>query len=557
MASSSSQRRCVFVGNIPYDATEEQLIQICEEVGPVVSFRLVLDRETGKPKGYGFCEYKDEETALSARRNLHGYEINGRQLRVDFAENDKGADRSREQGRGGPGLASNTGAPSILGDSSLHQPIGLQLAANAAAIMARALNEAQTSGITLSRSGLQGHSGLGGDPLTHYLAKMSRHQLCQIMSEMKALATQNGPLARQLLRTSSQLPKALFQGQIMLNMVTPQTLKMPNIRQTSGSVPQPLLQDSLQDQKSIAPPFHGQTPLQNVTEPGILAKRPDSQVSTLAQSPLISNPSALRGAVQPHFQHPQLEQTQNVSQAMLPGKPGIPTFSSVQSLSLGGFTAPPLTTTTSKGLLSQTQLPFLQQTKPIESVTVGVHSQVSPPKTSIQQSLLAHPLPSQSGSLMHPVVSGGQVAVSVESGAYSGLNYDSTWGSQVSMRPSSVTALVEPPHVPQDGMGLTDHPPKRVKLDGTSSVLQMVGSNTLRSKPESAQAFDTGMASVSQVVGIDGMQQSDKQISQLSPEMQKVLLEQVKSLTPEQLSSLPPEQRQQVIDLQQRLRSMG
>lgn len=60
-------------------------------------FRLVTDRETGKPKGYGFCEYKDEETALSARRNLQSYEINGRQLRVDFAENDKGTDKTRDQ----------------------------------------------------------------------------------------------------------------------------------------------------------------------------------------------------------------------------------------------------------------------------------------------------------------------------------------------------------------------------------------------------------------------------------------------------------------------------
>ena len=64
-----------------------------------VKIRLVLDRETGKPKGYGFCEFRDEETALSARRNLQGYEINGRQLRVDFAENEKGGggDRNREQ----------------------------------------------------------------------------------------------------------------------------------------------------------------------------------------------------------------------------------------------------------------------------------------------------------------------------------------------------------------------------------------------------------------------------------------------------------------------------
>lgn len=44
----------------------------------------------GKPKGYGFCEYRDAETALSAMRNLNNYDFNGRQLRVDFAETDKG-----------------------------------------------------------------------------------------------------------------------------------------------------------------------------------------------------------------------------------------------------------------------------------------------------------------------------------------------------------------------------------------------------------------------------------------------------------------------------------
>ena len=49
-------QRSVFVGNIPYEATEEKLKEIFSEVGPVNSFKLVYDRENGKPKGYGFCE---------------------------------------------------------------------------------------------------------------------------------------------------------------------------------------------------------------------------------------------------------------------------------------------------------------------------------------------------------------------------------------------------------------------------------------------------------------------------------------------------------------------
>lgn len=51
--------------------------------------RIVYDRETGKPKGYGFCEYRDQETALCAMRNLNGYEIAGRTLRVDNACTEK------------------------------------------------------------------------------------------------------------------------------------------------------------------------------------------------------------------------------------------------------------------------------------------------------------------------------------------------------------------------------------------------------------------------------------------------------------------------------------
>lgn len=78
----------MFVGNIPYDMSEEQLIDVFREVGTVVGFRLVFDRETGKPKGYGFCEFEDAETAASAVRNLNDKDVGGRPMRIDYADVD-------------------------------------------------------------------------------------------------------------------------------------------------------------------------------------------------------------------------------------------------------------------------------------------------------------------------------------------------------------------------------------------------------------------------------------------------------------------------------------
>merc|ERR1711911_491343 len=58
----------VFVGNIPYGVTEDQLKDIFGEAGSVVSFRIVHDRETGRSKGFGFCEYQDPSSAQNAMR---------------------------------------------------------------------------------------------------------------------------------------------------------------------------------------------------------------------------------------------------------------------------------------------------------------------------------------------------------------------------------------------------------------------------------------------------------------------------------------------------------
>lgn len=65
---SSLSLSCLTVGNIPYDKSEEQLAEIFSEVGKVVEFRLIFDNDTGKPKGYGFCEFEGESSWKGGRR---------------------------------------------------------------------------------------------------------------------------------------------------------------------------------------------------------------------------------------------------------------------------------------------------------------------------------------------------------------------------------------------------------------------------------------------------------------------------------------------------------
>ncbi|KAJ3312993.1 hypothetical protein HDV04_002475 [Boothiomyces sp. JEL0838] len=102
--SSKSGSKSVFVGNIPYDMTETQLSEIFSEVGQVLDMRFVFDKETGRPKGFGFCTFQDAETAASAIRNLNKYAINGRELKVAYADKDNDAPVQKEETMDVPGV---------------------------------------------------------------------------------------------------------------------------------------------------------------------------------------------------------------------------------------------------------------------------------------------------------------------------------------------------------------------------------------------------------------------------------------------------------------------
>lgn len=74
----------IYVGNLPFSATEADLRVLFERHGKVESVKLPNDRETGKPRGFGFVEMPstDAQTAIAA---LNGYSMNGRALRVNEA----------------------------------------------------------------------------------------------------------------------------------------------------------------------------------------------------------------------------------------------------------------------------------------------------------------------------------------------------------------------------------------------------------------------------------------------------------------------------------------
>ena len=77
--------KSIYVGNLPWSATEEQVQSLFADYGPVVSVKLVSDRETGRARGFGFVEM-EEGDARNAIAGLNGVEFEGRTLRVNEAK---------------------------------------------------------------------------------------------------------------------------------------------------------------------------------------------------------------------------------------------------------------------------------------------------------------------------------------------------------------------------------------------------------------------------------------------------------------------------------------
>lgn len=170
--------RVIYVGSIPYDQTEEQILDIFRSVGPVANFRLVFDKETGKSKGFGFVEYHDAETASSAVRNLNNYQIGTRNLKVDFSHE------------------TSITAPSLLPSS--YTDVNLP---------------ALPAGIPPPQ-GMSAH-----DAINKTLMTLTRDQMLDIILDLKKMSQKNPSLARELFNASPQLSYMIVQSLHMLEII--------------------------------------------------------------------------------------------------------------------------------------------------------------------------------------------------------------------------------------------------------------------------------------------------------------------------------------------------
>ena len=91
----------IYVGNLPYSVTDATLESNFAEFGSVSSAKVMMDRETGRSKGFGFVEMASAEDAQAAIKALDGMSVDGRSITVNLA-------RPREEGRG-PGRSGADG----------------------------------------------------------------------------------------------------------------------------------------------------------------------------------------------------------------------------------------------------------------------------------------------------------------------------------------------------------------------------------------------------------------------------------------------------------------
>jgi len=230
----------IFVGNVPYDANEDELRELFAKVGQVTSVRVVVDKDTKQPKGYGFCDFVDSSSVQLAITQLNNVEYNGRKLRIDWAERELnqsqggagGGERAgppREGGRAGPPGA----GPSGPGGGSEPPPLAVPVPTVADRLARLREQEATEQARQLAQDAAERAE------IARLMETLTPLQLFNIIGEMQRLAIRAPEVARALVGENLQLCLALQHAQFLIGMTEePPLPTKPEVQETARNVRQ-------------------------------------------------------------------------------------------------------------------------------------------------------------------------------------------------------------------------------------------------------------------------------------------------------------------------------
>ena len=104
----------LFVAGLPYDLYDDELVEIFEKFGPLISAKVTLDKETGKSRGFGFVEMQNEQDGKDAIEHLNDISLGKKPLVVKQAE-DRNSGGGGGGYRGGPGGGNRGGSGGFSG----------------------------------------------------------------------------------------------------------------------------------------------------------------------------------------------------------------------------------------------------------------------------------------------------------------------------------------------------------------------------------------------------------------------------------------------------------
>ncbi|QPG75464.1 hypothetical protein FOA43_002819 [Brettanomyces nanus] len=200
--------KIIYITGIPYDKTEEQVLDIASSVGPVVSSKLLFDKDTGKSKGTCLVEYQDIETASSAVRNLNNYSISsdngkgGRYLKCSFGSQD--SILRLLQGDAWSGGGGYRSSPEQASKYELEREI-----------------PPLPAGMNVGDSSMDGLNAT----IYQALTRMDRSRLQNLVRDAQLMSQGNSKLMQLLLNRNPQLVYALVQSALLLNITSPDRIK--------------------------------------------------------------------------------------------------------------------------------------------------------------------------------------------------------------------------------------------------------------------------------------------------------------------------------------------